>query len=161
MDIQIPQILFQLINFSVVLGLLTYLLYKPVQKVLDERAQRVSESLKEAELVAEEKEKLQTLKAKTKREAEKEAARILEDAQKLAAKRKQQLAAETKVALEKEMEKAQARWAEEKQQLTAGARKEMIEAVVQVSGMVVGKKLDRKANEKLIAEGLEDILRTL
>lgn len=161
MDIQVPQLLFQLINFSVVLGALVYLLYKPVQKILDERAERVAESVKEAEVVMAEKEKLASLKAKTKRDAEKEAARILEDAKKLAAKRRQELTEETKAALEKEMAKAQARWAEEKQQLTAGARKEMVKAVVEVSSLVMGKKLDAKTNEKLIADGLSQALRSL
>lgn len=161
MDIQVPQILFQILNFSVVLGALTYLLYKPVQKVLDERAERVAESLREAEVVAQEKEKLVALKAKTKREAEKEAASILEEAKKLAAKRKQELTAEAKASLQKEMEKAMARWAEEKHQLTVGAKKQMVEAVVDVSSMVIGKKLDKKASEKLVAQGLEEALRAL
>jgi len=38
MDIQLPQIIFQIVNFGVVVGALTYLLYKPVKKMLDERS---------------------------------------------------------------------------------------------------------------------------
>lgn len=161
MDIQLPQLLFQIVNFSVVLGALIYLLYKPIQKILDERAAHVAESLKEVEQVTAEKAQLQAFKAKTKREAEKEAAHILEEAKQLATKRKQELAAEAKIMLQKDTAKAQARWTEEKQQLTAGAHKQMVEAVVTVSGMVIGRKLDKKTNEKLIAKGLEEVLRTL
>lgn len=161
MDIQLPQLLFQIVNFSVVLGAMIYLLYKPIQKVLDERAQRVAESLKEVEQVTAEKAQLQALKAKTKREAEKEAVRILDEAKKLAAKRRQELTAEAKATLQKDTQKAQARWAEEKQQLTTGARKQMVAAVVEVAGMVIGKKLDKKTNEKLIAKGLEEVLQNI
>lgn len=161
MDIQLPQLLFQIVNFSVVLGLLIYLLYKPIQKVLDERAQHVAESLKEVEAVAAEKAQLAAFKAKNKREAEKEAASILEEAKKLATKRRQELNAETKTALQKDMEKAATRWTEEKKQLTVGARKQMVEAVVAVSGLVIGKKLDKKTNEKLITKGLDEILRSI
>jgi F-type H+-transporting ATPase subunit b len=161
MDIQLPQLLFQIVNFSVVLGALTYLLYKPVQKILDNRAQRVAEILQEAEVARAEKEKVQAFKAKTKREAEKEAASILEDAKKLAAKRKHDLDAQTKEALAKEMKKAELRWQEEKKQLATNMKKQMVDAVVQVSGMVISKKLDKSTNEKLIAKGLEEALQSL
>ena len=46
MDIQLPQIIFQLVNFGVVFGAIVYLLYKPTQKILDERAKRVADTLK-------------------------------------------------------------------------------------------------------------------
>jgi len=152
MDIQLPQLLFQIVNFSVVLGAVVYLLYKPLMKILDERADRVAQSLKEAEAAELEKEKLQAFKTKAKREAEKEAAQILEEAKKLAAKRRQELATETKETLTKEMQKAEARWQ---------MKKQLVESVIQVSGMVIGKKLDKKTSEKLIAQGLEEALRSL
>ena len=161
MDIQLPQLLFQIVNFSVVFGALVYLLYKPLMKILDERAERVSQSLKEAELATQEKEKLQALKTKTKREAEKEAAEILEEAKKIASKRKQELTAETKETLAKEMQKAHSRWQAEKKQMTATMKKQLIESVIQVSGLVIGKKLDKKTNEKLITQGLEEVLQSL
>jgi len=138
-----------------------YLLYKPLMKILDERADRVAQSLKEAEAAELEKEKLQAFKTKAKREAEKEAAQILEEAKKLAAKRRQELATETKETLTKEMQKAEARWQTEKQQMTANMKKQLVESVIQVSGMVIGKKLDKKTSEKLIAQGLEEALRSL
>lgn len=159
MDIQLPQLIFQIINFSVVLGALTYLLYKPVQKILDERADKVAESLQEVEKINDEKTKIQALKAKTKRDAEKQAAEILDDAKKAATKRKQELTAEAKSTLQVEMTKAEARWKEEKQQLVSSTQRQMVDAVVEVSGLVIGKKLDKKTNEKLVSQGLNEVLR--
>lgn len=161
MDIQLPQILFQIVNFGVVFGAVTFLLYKPVQKILDERAERVADSLKEVSQIDEEKEKIQSLKAKTKREAEKEAASILEAAQKTASSKKQELVAQTKEALQEEMKKAQAHWKEEKQQLVVDSKKQMVSAVVEVSSLVLGKKLDAKADEKFISDSLEKVLQKI
>lgn len=161
MDIQLPQILFQIVNFGVVFGAVTFLLYKPVQKILDERAERVTDSLKEVSQIDEEKEKIQSLKAKTKREAEKEAASILEAAQKTASSKKQELVAQTKEALQEEMKKAQAHWKEEKQQLVVDSKKQMVSAVVEVSSLVLGKKLDAKADEKFISDSLEKVLQKI
>lgn len=161
MDIQLAQILFQVINFGVVFGALTYLLYKPVQKILDERAQRISDSLQEASKIEEEKEKIQALKTKTKRDAEKEAASILEAAQKTASSKKQELVAQTKVALQEEMKKAQTHWNAEKQQLVSDSKKQMVEAVIETSSLILGKKLDSKTDEKLISESLEKVLQKI
>jgi F-type H+-transporting ATPase subunit b len=161
MDIQLPQIIFQLINFSVVLGGLIYLLYKPVQKILDERATKVAASLDEVEKIEAEKEKIQALKAKTKREAEKEAAKILEEAKKTAAQKRDELVTKTKKSLQQEMKKAEAAWKEEKQQLIADSKKEMVTAVIEVSKLVIGKKLDKKTDQKLIADGLQEALKNV
>ena len=64
MDIQITQILFQAINFSVVLGALTFLLYKPVLKMFDERSQKIAEGQKAAEAAIQDKEKLEEARKK-------------------------------------------------------------------------------------------------
>jgi F-type H+-transporting ATPase subunit b len=158
MDIQLPQILFQLVNFSVVLGALIYLLYKPVQKILDERAQRVAESQAEVDRIEEEGKKIEALKTKTKREAEKQATELLESAKKSATQRKQELIEQTKITLQADVKAAQARWQEEKKQLLADSKAQMVGAVVSVSQLVLGKKLDAKTDKKMIEEGLQKVL---
>lgn len=45
MEINFTQVLFQIINFSVVLYLLNRVLYKPVMNLLDERAKKINESM--------------------------------------------------------------------------------------------------------------------
>lgn len=42
-------LLIQAINFGVLLSVLTYFLYKPVLKIIDERRQRIAEGVKKAE----------------------------------------------------------------------------------------------------------------
>lgn len=161
MDIQLPQIIFQIINFGVVFGAVTYLLNKPVQKILDDRAKRVADSVIEAQKIETEKGTIQELKAKTKRTAEKQAAVILEKAQKTANSKKQELVAKTKESLQAEMKKAQASWKQEKQQLISDSKKEMVDAVVEVSSIVLGKKIDSKTDEKLISKSLEEVLKNI
>jgi len=161
MDIQLPQIIYQLVNFGVVFGAVTYLLYKPVQKILDERAKRIEDSLAEAEKIEEEHEKMSSLKAKAKRDADKEAAVILENAKKTADKSKKELVDKTKEALQEEMKKAQAAWKEEKKQLLADSKKQMVDAVIEVSSLVLGKKLDAKTDDKFIAQNLEKVLKDI
>lgn len=69
------QLLFiQVVNFAVLLGLLTYLLYKPILKVIDERQKKIAEGVKTAEAaerqLAEAKEVSEGIKGSATREAE-------------------------------------------------------------------------------------------
>lgn len=45
-------LLAQVVNFGVLLGLLTYFLYKPVLRIIDERQRKIAEGVKTAEAAA-------------------------------------------------------------------------------------------------------------
>lgn len=161
MDIQIPQIIFQMINFGVVLGALSYLLYKPILKVLDERATRIEEGQKAADKALAEQSNIEELKKQIKQKAEKQAAQILEEAQKSAAARKAQLVAEAKKQAEAEIEKLRTQWEAEKKQLAADLEKQFVEAVLTTTEKVVGTSLDSKAQSKVIDQELSGLLKTI
>src|SRR5258708_6553222 len=105
MDIQFPQILFQIVNFGVVFGVLVYYLYKPVKKVLEKRSKKVEEGQKAAAVVLEEKKNLEDLKKKPLKDAEKEAAQLLEEANLAAAARRKELMAKAKDDIAAELSK--------------------------------------------------------
>ena len=66
MNIVFPQILFQIINFSIVMGALWYLLYEPVMKIFSERAKRIEEGQLAAQEAIAQQEKIDELKENTK-----------------------------------------------------------------------------------------------
>lgn len=154
MDIQLPQILFQVINFGVVMGALTYLLYKPIQKVMDERATRIAEGQAAAEAAVAERDNLETQKRKLERENDKKAAELIEQATQKAMSQKQEILAKAKTEAQAEVEKLKEQWELEKAQLKQEMRQEMIEAVMTVTEKVIGQKLSDKADAKLIADEL-------
>lgn len=158
MDIQFPQILFQIVNFSVVLGGVGFLLYRPIQKILDERMNRVAEGQKAATEALAEKEKLEILKEKLEKNANKEAVELLADAKKKADKQKREILAKAKQEALDEVKKIKSEWESEKKAIQEANKKQMIEAVVSVAYMVSKKKLDSKADEKLISEELDGVL---
>lgn len=161
MDIQVTQILFQIINFGVVVGALTFLLYKPVLKIFEERARRIEEGQKAAEKAIETQEQLEEMKAKAQKEIKKEQAKVLEAAQAEAKERKQAVIAEAKKEAQAEVEKLKAQWADERAQLLKDTKAEMAAAVIQTSKVVIGKALDTKEQKKLIDSELSAILKQL
>lgn len=157
MDIQIPQILFQIFNFGVVVGALTYLLYKPVLKILDERSERIAAAQKAAQETLKEKEELATEKAKQVKQAQQEATELLEKAKQDAQSHRQQLMTEAKTEATMLVTKAQAGWEREKEKLAGEMKSEFANAVLLVTEKVIGK-LDKKTQGKLIDTEIKQIL---
>lgn len=161
MKIQLTQILFQIINFSVVVGALSYLLYNPILKVLDERKKKIEAAQKKAEEIETEKANLDKTIQTTQREAEKKAAQILDEAREAAQAQSKKSLAEAKKKAQKEIETLKANWADEKAAEMKSMKKDFSDAVMNVTQKVLGKSLDSKAQTKLIDEELDKLLKSI
>ncbi|MBP7740770.1 hypothetical protein KA089_01140 [Candidatus Woesebacteria bacterium] len=161
MDIQLTQILFQIINFSVVLGALTFLLYKPVLKIFDERAKRIDEGQKAAEEAMNSRDELDKEKKRSESDIKKERAKVLTDAQEEAKKKAQDIISTAKKEAMLEQEKMIKNWQLEKAQLLKEAKLEMTDAVITISAKLIGKSLDAKSQEKLIDEEINSIIKNI
>lgn len=73
-------LLAQIINFSIIMFVLSKLLYKPILKVLDKRRNEIEEGLALTEKMRLEDEKMQAKRAKMIEEARKEARAIIDEA---------------------------------------------------------------------------------
>lgn len=161
MDIQLTQILFQIVNFSVVLGAVTFLLYKPVLKIFDERARRIAEGEQAAVKAQRAYEEIEKQRKDAETALKKEKTEVLRQAQKEAQERKEAYLLEAREEAKTEISKLQAAWKKEKELLLKNAQKEMAEAIVTISEKVIGTSLDKKASQKLIDTELTAILKNL
>ncbi|MDQ3008878.1 MAG: ATP synthase F0 subunit B [bacterium] len=161
MDIQLPQIIFQIINFGVVLGALSYLLYKPILKILDDRAQRVEDAQIAAQHAVAQGEHAEELKKTVRQKADKEAAKVMEEAVKAAAVKKAQLLDQAKAEALAEVERLRTAWNEEKKQSLQNMKSDFMNSVISASEKVVGTSLDSKAHAKLIEQEWSNLLKSL
>lgn len=97
MEINIWQVLFQVVNFGVVLWLLTKFLYKPVLKLLDDRAKKINEGMALAEKNTKSMEEIEKLKKSELGKARKEAMAITRTAELEAKKAGDQLIEKAKL----------------------------------------------------------------
>ena len=144
MDIQLTQILFQIVNFSVVVGALTYLLYKPVLGIFDDRAKRIEEGQKAAEVAIKERDDLEKTKKKMESDIKTERAKVLNKAQDEAKERSKAIIAKANKEAKEEKAKLINNWEKEKAQLLKDARAEMADAIIAISAKVLVKLLIRK-----------------
>jgi len=161
MDIQFPQILFQAINFLVVLGSLSFLLYKPLLKVFDERSKRIAEGQKAAEEALVQREQIEALEQRTKQRLNEKSAQVLDKATKEANSTKSQIIEEAKQQALVEVEVLKQKWVDEKEQLLKGVHDQLADAVIQTSAKVVGSSFSSAQHSKLIDQELSHFLKQI
>jgi len=161
MEIQVSQILFQAINFFVVFGALTFLLVKPIVKILDQRAQRVVDAQKAAAETLLEKEQIEAYKAKVKKATDKKAAELIEEAKQRANDKEKELITEAKAKAKAEVEKIKADWQRDAKKQEKEMKKDFEKAVLTAAEKVIGKSLDAKQHSALIDSELEALLKAI
>lgn len=161
MNISLPQILFQIVNFSIVLGALWYLLYKPVLKIFSERAKRIEEGQKAAQKAIEQQEKIDQMKAKTAQDLRKESAKLMQEATKEAESQKSSILEEAQKLAKVEVERMKQQWQEEQAQRVQQINQKLVDVVITASEKVIGQQLDKKAHAKLIDTELNQVLKSI
>ncbi|MCL4208486.1 ATP synthase F0 subunit B [Patescibacteria group bacterium] len=161
MEIQIAQILFQAINFFVVFGALTFLLIKPITKILDQRAQRIADAQKAAGETLLEKEQIEAYKAKVKKATDQKAADLIEEAKQKAKDKEKELLAEAREKAQAEIEKMVSDWQKTQKKQEAQIKAEFESRVLATAEKVIGKSLDAKKHAALIDTELESLLKAI
>ncbi|PIY80196.1 MAG: hypothetical protein COY80_04180 [Candidatus Pacebacteria bacterium CG_4_10_14_0_8_um_filter_42_14] len=161
MEIQLSQIVFQIINFSIVFGALSYLLYKPILKIFSERSKRIEEGQKAAEAAILEREKIGQLKQKSQNAIEKERAKILAEATKLATAQKKEIIAEARVGAEEEVAQIKQQWKDEQARQVADMQQSIVDLVIETTAKVSGEMLSDKKHHKLIADEIQSLSKAL
>lgn len=144
----------QLINFGVVVGLLWFLLYKPVTKMLNDRTERIESSLRDAEQV-----KLQLANARRDYDAEiakarQEAAAIVAQAQDRAKAQEAEILAQARREADRLREEARAQAGQERETLLREAKDQIAELVTLTASRVLDAELRAGGHDRLIAESL-------
>ncbi|NCN24099.1 MAG: hypothetical protein COU65_02540 [Candidatus Pacebacteria bacterium CG10_big_fil_rev_8_21_14_0_10_42_12] len=161
MEIQLSQIVFQLINFSIVFGALSYLLYKPILKIFAERSKRIEEGQKAAEAALLEREKVDQLKQKSQNAIEKERAKILAEATKMATIQKKEIIAEARLGAEAEIAQIKQQWKDEQARQIAEMQQSIVDLVIETTAKVSGEQLSEKKHHQLIADEIKSLSKVL
>lgn len=154
LGINLNLFLAQLINFGIVVALLTYFLYRPVLNMLNERTRRIEDSLRQADQVQQ-----QLANARRDYEAEiakarQEAAAIVSQAQERAKAQEAEIIAQARREADRMREEARAQAGQERDQLLREAKGQIAELVTLTASRVLGAELQSRGHDKLIEESL-------
>ena len=150
LGINLPLLITQLISFIILLVALYFVAYKRILKMLDDRAQRVKESMEQAEAVknqsarAEEEVKKQ-IQAATQRGQEL-IAQATQTSDEIRAKAQELAKQDAEAMIEKAREAIQT----ERDAAVDELRQEFADLTIMAASKVIGESLDKEAHKKLI-----------
>lgn len=150
----LPGLIQNLVNFTILLVVLRFFLYKPLYRVLDERKRKIQEGIDRAAAAA-----------STAAESEAEARRILDEAraegqesirraQESAARLREELEARARQDADQIVARAREEVALERDQAIEQLRREFADLTIVAAERVINQSLDRQAHQRLIDEVL-------
>ena len=148
MGINGPFLISQIVNFLVMFGLLTVMLWKPARKRLDDRQAMLQKQLDDTEEAAAQLEKIGQEREKVLAEAKKEGEKIVAQAYDRVEAIKKDAAEEGKKIIQKAQEDAK----EEEQRLLKGMRDQVAILAISAAQKLLGTALDETRQRALIDE---------
>ncbi|MBU2543595.1 F0F1 ATP synthase subunit B [Patescibacteria group bacterium] len=155
MQIHWYQLLFQIINFSVLIWGLNRFLYKPIIKILEQRNQKIQDGIKAAEKNLEDKAKLGEFEKQIKLQAEKEATAILNQAKKQADQRSKELLQDTKTQAQELVDKEFENLKEKLKDEEAKMKYRIGDLVISTTQTILSKTLTTKDQHLIIDQELK------
>lgn len=156
LGINVPGLVAQLVNFTILLVILRLTLYRPVLNMLDERAKRVRESLQTADEAKEKADEAEREVARRLDEARQEGQALIAQAQQIAERlqneRREQAQAEAQAMIERARTEIQL----ERDTAIAELRRQFADLTISAAEKVIGQSLDKQAHQRLIDQALAD-----
>ena len=156
LGINLPSLIAQLINFTILFGLLYVVAYKPLMRMLDERSRRVKESMEQTEFIKQQAVRAEQETEKLIAEASKEGKKIIDQAVKIGEEMKQKAQGEARQEAETLINKAQAEIQRERAEAVSELRGEFADLTIRAAGKVIGRSLDKEAHRQLIDQALKE-----
>jgi F-type H+-transporting ATPase subunit b len=157
LGINLTGFLWHTANFLLLLFLLSKILYKPIVKILDERAERVRESMERAEQIRAQSERDEQERLAQMDEARRQVQAMLTQATSMA----EQVKAEARQAAQDEarriVERAQTEATAERNQAMSELRQQVAELSILAAERVVRANLDSQSNRRIVEEFLTEL----
>jgi len=145
-----------IITFLIVLWALRRFAFGPIQRMIDQRRDRIREALDEADKARTEARELRELTAKEREQAKADREQILDDARRQSQRLVEQAKERADADLKEQLEKNREELAAENTRLREQIRRDVVELTLFAAEKVTGKVLDEDDQRRLIEETIEE-----
>jgi F-type H+-transporting ATPase subunit b len=146
-----------LISFGITFFVLRKYAFGPIQKTIDERRERIRQSLVEADRARDEARKLLEEHRSLIGEAKSQADEILQEARRIAEAQRERVKEETENDRQRRLEETRRQIGAETQRALGQIRIEVAELTLAATAKVIGKVLDEKDHRRLIEDAIKDL----
>lgn len=150
-------ILAQMLSFGILVGVLYKLAYKPILRILDQRKDRIENSLKQAKEIEEKNEKLNDDITQKLNEAKKEAKAIVAEAKEIGEKARNEILVESNKEIVAMMDRAKKDISREKETMMTDIKDYIVKVSLIIVEKIIADKLDEKTKERFVLETLKEL----
>lgn len=143
----------QAINFLIVLIVLYKFAFKPVLRLLDERAKKIQMSLKHAQDIERKMQELDAIQERMMREVQQKSQELLKKTQEKSDQERQFIVSQAKGEVKEIIEKAQKEIQNTRKKLIEESREDLVAIVTEALSKILPQKIDKTAERKMI-EGI-------
>jgi F-type H+-transporting ATPase subunit b len=156
LGVNLPALIAYLLNFLILLGLLYLFAYKPILRLLDQRAERIRESLASADQARQEAASSRAAIEEQLNEAHREGQRLLDQAREAAERYREEETARARQQAEAFITRARADIQRERDAAIAEVRSHFADLAITAAERIIRRSVDRQAHQDLIAQVLEE-----
>jgi len=156
LGLTLPNFIGQMINFIILLTLLIFFGYKPIRKMLDERSDRIRQSMEQAEATKQEYENARIEVDKRISKARDEGQLMVGQAEKVGEKIKEEARQEARKEAQAIVEKTRVEIERERDNTINELRKEFVDIAILAAEKVISNTLDKEKHRLLIEKTLEE-----
>jgi F-type H+-transporting ATPase subunit b len=156
LGVNLPLLVVFIINFIVLFVLLRLFLYKPVMKMLDERAKRTKDAMELAEATKKEFEQAKTEVQKQIEKGRLEAQAILTQAMQVGERLKEESRQEATKQAQAIVDRTRSELETERDKIVGDLRREFVDISILAAEKVIKETLDKEKHRKLIEETLRE-----
>ena len=156
LGLHLPSLIIFLVNFLILLGILYLFAYKPILRVMDQRSERIRESLEAADKAREEAASSQQDTQRQLNEARMEGQRLIEQAREMAERYRTEEKEKARQEAEAFILRAREDIQRERDAAVQEVRAHFADLAISAAEKVIERSLDRDAHGELIAGVLEE-----
>jgi F-type H+-transporting ATPase subunit b len=154
---EVGLLIYTTVAFFILLGALSKVAFPPIVGLLDERSQKIKDSIEAAESTREEAGRLLEDYKQQIAEARQEAQKIIEDGRKLGEDMKTEIVGSAKKEADQLLVKASADIEREKELALAEIQGRVADLTIEAASRVVGQELEKQGHEQLIEQYLSEV----
>lgn len=152
----LPNLIAQIVNFTILLIVFRAFLYKPLLRMLDERKQRIQESLNAAERMRERESETQREVQAALEEARREGQTMIGQAQQIASRIQDEAREQAQREADAIVQRARNEIQLERDNAITEVRREFADLTITAAEQIIKQSLDRNAHQRLIDEVLAE-----
>lgn len=150
-------LVWQLVNFIILFGVLTKLLYKPILKLLDERTEKIAKGIRDAETASLARQKGEEERNQIVREARKEAQKIIETARVDGEKTKAEILKTIQRETDKILVQAKSNIEAAKQEMVGEVKSQAAVLVASALEKVLNKTMTAAIDQKIVSQAVKEV----